>query len=176
MDLVPIKVRINRRAAKNGAVNDYPDFNRIAADIHEGMDWSIFIDVFGSGMIYGTVEEGDDLKQYCIMCVPEAFALEAVRLFSPQVEEIDERTLDTWYAAKGPGREQAEDRVDTDALQALRIREELGQDVTALKVKALNPKDDTPGIRENPHKTWARLKAHKNIEIIARLREPGPPV
>ena len=174
MELVPIKVRIDRKSAKSGAINDYPKFNQINSDIRKGMDWSSYLDEYGSGMIYGTEVEGNEEKQYCIMCVPEDFAAEALKLFGDKVEEIDESTLDTWYDAKGPGRNQSEELVNTDALTAIRVREELGEDVSALKARALDPKDDTPGISENPNKTWTRKKAELRIEIIPRLRKPGP--
>ena len=64
--------------------------------------------------------------------------------------------------------------MDADALQAIKAREELGENVQALKARSLNPKDKTPGVRENPHKTWARIKANFNIDILPRLKMGGP--
>ncbi len=175
-DLVPIKVRIDRKATKSGARNDYPDFNQIDFWLRKGMDWSSYLDEYGSGMIYGSEAEGDDFKQYCIMCVPEDFALAALVLFSDQIEEIDEDTLDIWYETKGPGKRHEENLVNIEALQEIKLREDFGQDMSTIKLKALDPKDKTPGVIENPHKTWARRKATLRIEIIPRLRKPEPPV
>ncbi len=48
-DLVPIKVIIGTR--ENGHA-DHPDFSALPSVVASGMDWSKYVDTFGSGWLY----------------------------------------------------------------------------------------------------------------------------
>lgn len=170
--LVILKVKIGTN--EKGAAK-YPDFNSIPSNIRGNMDWSSYIDSFGSGWIYDSVghkEEvinGDEFdsplgNQWGMILVPSAFASSAESLFPNEVKVIEEVVAKDFYdnrvAAKQP-----EHLVDIKALEAIKVREDLGEDVSLLKQKSLDPNDKTPGLSVNKNKTWEGFKENKNITI-----------
>lgn len=165
--LVPLKVKI--KLGSEGA--KYPDFNQIAPAIRENMDWSHFIDNHGVGWHYdqtsGLGEDSVDSpfgEQWGMMIVPSAFATEAVSKFPNEVEVLTENLAEMFYDEKAHVKDEAE-IVNVEALQAIKVREDLGEDMTAKKAKALNPNELEAGVRKNKSKTWSDFKALKNIII-----------
>ena len=170
INLVPIKIEIGRKATpRGGATNDYPDFNNISLAIRRGLDWAAYVDTHGSRMLYGKILEGN--SQFCVMCVPEDFALAALAMFPTQVTEMNETDLEIWYDTNAASEFLDENR-DVDVMQAIKTRRDLGIADTQDEIDALNPQNPKPGIRENPLKNWVRLKAKRNLGIIARLQKP----
>lgn len=157
----------------------YPNFNKVTPATRKNMDWSKYIDVHGSGMHYNkTCGHQDDTPespyghQQCCICVPADFAGEALALFPDTVHECTAAEFEDFYNNKAHAHEPTE-LVDTDALNGLAAQRSLmvslEQDTSALDAKiakALNPADETErGIRPNPNKTWASVKAKRGIAV-----------
>jgi hypothetical protein len=175
-ELVPIKVDIGLRDTDGSA--DYPNFNLVSAEARKGMDWSKFIDTHGTGWCYdqmcGHREDGgaeSPVGHQCgCICVPEAFALEAIALFPTKVTRMTAAEYETFHNMKGHIRDD-EELVDTDVLNGLNAQRNLmvatGKDTTALDAritKALDPAQETEmGVRKNNNKKFTDFARTRGI-------------
>jgi hypothetical protein len=171
-ELVGIKVIIGRVPTATGVKNLYPNFNRIHSTLRAHMDWSSYIDSFGSGWHYDEIapfgtsdpeSPGTD-EMFGVIAVPEEFAREAVRLFPDTVSTVDEveftRLFETRTKSSAP-----DTFIDTPRLDQLRSRYGIVgpiDDPAALALmspedrRAVDPNDPAPGIVNNPDKTVSR--------------------
>jgi len=187
MDMVCIKVKIGRKREGNRVVNDYPDFNRLHKDLRRDMDWSAFIDTFGTGWFYDKIsgfgeadaENPDPNIQYGMIAVPEDFALAAVDEFPDQVTIEDEVELERFHDERATAH-MPDERIDREVLDSIRakhgitgsLEDERGRPasrITDSEKKALDPDHPAPGICKNWKKRWADLKARRGIKIV----QPG---
>ncbi len=168
IELVPIKINIGIDGNTGHA--KYPAFNNIDNDVRKGLDWSIFVDKFGSGWHYdktsGHKEHSVDSpigQQWGILCVPEDFALQATTLFPNDVFVITESEVETFYNEKAHAHEPVEN-VDIDVLHAIKAKKDLGID-TPEEAAAIDRNHPARGIRFNKTKTWAGFKEKTDISI-----------
>ena len=84
-NLVPLKVRIGLHG--NGHAK-YPDFNSLKTIQDIGVDWSVYVDMYGDGWLYdkksGHRDDTPDSpfgQQWGVLLVPEEFASEAAKAF-----------------------------------------------------------------------------------------------
>lgn len=166
MDLVPIKIKIGLK--ENGQAQ-YPNFNQLTAV--GGMDWSKYIDVNGSGWLYDCCghkeqEVGSPMgQQWGVILVPKVFADEAVAAFPSEVTKLTEVEVSDFYDNKH-AKDFPDEEIDNDILQGIKLKQDLGQQLTLQQVKALDPDDDTPGVRKNKRKVWTDYKALKAIKVV----------
>jgi hypothetical protein len=173
-DLIPIKVKILKGVKNGKAQHIYPDFNLISSEIREGMDWSDYFDYKGIGWHYdklsgfGEVDavNPDPDVWYGCTCVPKAFADSAVTLFPSIVTIINESDFEVFYNDRAHVHEPTE-IIDTDKLQAIKARRDLGLQDTPEILKALDPNDPTSGVVLNKNKTWELFKSRKGLQIDA---------
>lgn len=147
----------------------YPDFNQINASIRKGMDWCTYIDAFGISMQYdktcGHKEHSVDSpfgQQCCVIAVPQDFATEALKM--PGITKLTPAEFEAFYDGKAHAHEDAE-IVDTDVLQAIKAKEDLGLAVPE-KTDAVNPDHPARGIRKNTEKKWADKKLKIGVNIV----------
>jgi hypothetical protein len=177
-DLVAIKVIIKQDPTNGQAL--YPNFNEITSVTRNGMDWSKFIDVAGGGWHYdkacGHKEESVDSpfgEQIGCLCVPVAFAVEALNLFPGVVSKMTANEFAVFNDDKAHAHEDAE-KVDTDTLNGLSARRQLmkvrNKDTTELDKqidRALNPLiKEEMGVRKNDTKLWADAVGVNGINLI----------
>jgi hypothetical protein len=158
---------------------DYPNFNLISSATRQGMDWAKYIDAHGNGMHYdktcGHKEDSAESPyghQFCCLCVPKAFADEALALFPDKVRELTEVEFEDFHDNKAHAHE-SDENIATDVLNGLNARrtlmKALAQDTAQLDVKiakALDPLDKTEqGVLKNDNRLWADSKAVKGIEL-----------
>lgn len=189
MELVPIKVRIGLNSKRQ---HDYPNFNLVSSEVRKGMDWSNYIDAFGTGWHYDKVcghretDEGNDQVpmghrhrntevgvQFGVMCVPEDFALEAESLFPNAVEILDEDELQSFYEERCTVFEPDEE-IDKDVVDHLMMKQKLEdagllpaptEAEKASRRRMLDKEQNVPGIRKNKRKRWADFKASRGVTI-----------
>lgn len=164
-DLVPIKVTI-RKGSNNGQRKlIYPNFNIIDESIRNGLKWSYYIDAYGTGWSYDKVEnigKGNETGA-CVTCVPKDFADAAISLFPLDVQILSESEMADFWDNRSHVYE-PDEHVDIDALQAIKLKEDLGV-ATPEKANAINPLNETKGIRKNKNKKWVDFKADKKITL-----------
>jgi len=178
MDLVPIKVKIGLRTS--GEAN-HPNFNTLAVVVDSGMDWSNYIDTFGSGWLYdqdsGHKETRDNKdewdsphgEQWGMVLVPKLFADQAVAAMPGIVTKLDETKCqhfyDNFHAKNLP-----DNNVDEKALKEFQAKTSSGAELTveetARRDKALDPNDSAPGITKNQNKKWVDFKTMKGVNIV----------
>lgn len=166
MDLVPIKVKIGLK--ENGQAK-YPDFNQLAAT--GGVDWSFYIDANGSGWLYDCcghkeAEANSPMgQQWGMILVPQAFADEAIATFPDEVMKLTEEECENFYNDKH-ARDLPDEDIDNNILEGIKLKQDLQQPLTAQQTKALDPDDDTPGVRKNKRKLWTDYKTLTSIKIV----------
>lgn len=178
-NLVPIRIKITRGMRNGRMQNIYPNFNKIASNIRQGLDWSNYFDQFGlswhydrkSGFGDKDTYNPDPNIQYGCTCVPQDFADKAVELFPTLVEQITEILFETFYDEQAHAHEPV-DNYSTDVLQALAAKNTLGIAQTAHDARCLDPTDPCPGIVANKNKTWLLYKARRGCGITASLAKP----
>ena len=175
-DLTPIKVKIGLKTEKARKLHDFPAFESLACVQASGCDWSVYMDVKGSGWLYDQVcghsDHADDSP--CgtwlgVALVPDEFATEAVAAFPSQVEIINEAAFQAFYEGKVTSA-QPTMNYNSEMLQAIAAKKALGLSLSPEDNAALDPASDTPGITQNKLKAWAGLKAAKAYTIRADLR------
>ena len=182
-DLVPlrVKIRYGKHSATGKKQHLFPNFNQLPSNLRGDMDWSEYIDVYGTGWHYDnksgigevdSVNPDPDIWFGCF-CVPLDFATAAVALFPADVEIVNEVAFENFYNNR------AHDHVpaiadDIEALQALKIRIELGnlQKIDQEYIKAMDPDDTTPGRTRNPTKTWEGCKTNCGYTIHPLYKKP----
>lgn len=184
-DLVPLKMKIGLK--ENGHAK-HPAFNSIPDAARGNMDWSHYVDRYGSRMHYDKQcgHDDDDVGsprgvQFAVMGVPQAFATEALKLFGPTgtaepgiVEEIAEADFEAFYNDRAHAHEDSE-RVDTAVLQAIKAKQDLSLALTKEQQDALDPAKPQPGLRPNTNKTWAGFKAKRGLTVVSRLAKAVAP-
>ena len=167
-ELTAIKVKIGKK--KDGHAK-YPDFGLLQVVKDEGMDWAKYVDVYGLGWKYDKKCGHDEVDVESpqgiwlgMLVVPEVFALQAVAMFPDEVELLDDVDAENFYNNRVTVK-MSDEIVDNDVLQGIKLKQDLGQPLTAQQLKALDPNDDTSGIRKNKDKVWADFRAKKDITV-----------
>jgi hypothetical protein len=149
----------------------YPNFNALAAVQATGMDWAKYVDIHGLSWHYdktsGHQEDTPDSpwgQQWGVLIVPEEFASQAVAAFPDVCARLTEAGLEAFYDEKAHAHEQDE-RIDLPVLEGIRAKQAIGRPLTPQQEKALDPDDDTPGIRKNPKRKWQDFKRLVNVTI-----------
>ena len=169
MELVPIKVKI--LSGQSGCL--YPDFNALEIVKASGMDWSQYIDQDGSGWLYdkkcGHAEVDEDSPAGVwmgMLLIPEQFAVEAIAMFPDRITKLTGVECEKFYNERHACKMNDED-IDSDILQNIKAKQDLGLPLSVSQVKALDPEDDTPGIRKNKNKVFADYVATRDISVKA---------
>lgn len=183
-DLIPLKITITRAEQ-----NNYPPFNDIPVEIRKGLDWAVYIDRHGSGLLYDVKsgfnevdeENPDPHTLWCFLMVPEDFAREAIARFPGQVMEIDEAEFERCYNERC-ALHQPDETVDPGTLQGILAQLQIERDFPgvmppisgekrAAMRRALDPADRSPGVRANPNRTYKGFKAMRGLTVAERLRK-----
>lgn len=166
-ELVPIKVDIGIK--ENGQAK-YPDFNTILPAIRHSMDWSKYVDVYGTGWHYdccGHKEEESGSPhnhQMGMLLVPEDFAIAAIAAFPGVVSALTEAETEDFYD-NHVAKNEPDEIIDTEVLQGIKLKKDLGVDLTAQQEAALDPDKEERGIRKNKRKKFVDLKTQKGVTI-----------
>ena len=169
MDLAAIKVSIGLQ--QNGQ-HLYPAFGALPVVQASGVDWSTYVDTFGSGWLYDAccghrvaTPESPLGQQWGILLVPLAFALQAVAAFPLVVARLTEAELTAFYNAHCHSME-PDQFMDLDVLQGIAAKRSLNLPAEPWEADALNPNHPMRGIRANRAKRWAGYKALTNTVIV----------
>lgn len=174
MELVAIKVKIG---LKDNGHAKYPQFNSLDASVRDNMDWCHFVDKFGGWHYDQTSGHREDTadsplgQQWGMLLVPASFADAAITAFPSEVSKMTEAEAESFYNAKAHIND-PDELFDQDVLSGIKMKQELSLPLTANQQKALDPNDDTPGIRKNKDKTWSAFKDRKKITLKAVAIEP----
>ena len=177
-NLVPIRIKITRGMRNGRMQNIYPNFNKIASNIRQGLDWSNYFDQFGlswhydrkSGFGDTDTYNSDPNVQYGCTCVPQDFADKAVEQFPGSVEQIKEVDFEKFYNEQAHAHE-PEENYSTEVLQALSAKKDLGLALSAHDNRCLDPDDPCPGIVKNKNKTWKLHKSRRKCTIHPDLAD-----
>lgn len=175
--LVPLIVRIGlkqetgTRSEKPSRVHAYPDFNSLPIVQSSGMDWSNYVDIEGLGWHYDQccgheIDHPDSPVGAWngLLLVPKQFADEAVALFPSQCRKVTEAQCQAFWETHATSQMPDED-IDPEILQGIEIKQRLNLPLTLFQQRAIDPDDDTPGIRRNRHKNWADFKQRAGLTI-----------
>ena len=138
--------------------------------IRHGLDWSKYIDTYGTGWHYDCcghqdVEAGSPSgQQWGMLLVPEDFADQAILLFPLVVSKMTEVEAKDFYDNKVT-KKVSEEIINNEILQGIKLKQDMGIQLTADQLKAIDPNDDMPGIVKNKKKSFDDLKALKDISI-----------
>jgi len=99
-----------------------------------------------------------------MLLVPATFVTEALAAFPDECETMKETDVQTFYDEKAHAHEPDEE-IDEKVLTSIKMKQDLGVALTPDQIKALDPEDETRGIRKNKRKKWADYKALKNISL-----------
>jgi len=170
-DLVPIKVII-----ENGKTFKYPDFNQLQCvknwmKSNEG-DWSNYISIVGNGWQYdnvGTFGEDDGETpegKWCgLLLMPREFVEQALVAFPDNIFILNETECQEFYDNRH-AKDFPDEEIDKTILEGIKLKKDLGLVLTSEQEKALDPTDDTIGIRKNKNKKWVDYKVTKSINVI----------
>lgn len=167
-DLVPIKVKILLN--KDGSAK-YPMFNRLRCVADSGMDWSHYVDRLGTGWHYdccGHMEEEDGSpvgQQWGMLLIPKEFADQAVSMFPDTVAKMSELQSEEFYN-QHVARDAPEEFYDAAALEAIRLKQNMGRPLGDIERAAMDPDTNIPGIRRNRKKTFAGLRQECGVRIV----------
>jgi hypothetical protein len=171
--LVPVKVKIGLKQNRH---HDYPNFNKLNCVKESGLDWSVYVDVQGLEWHYDKkcghkeYEINSPLgMQWGVLIIPKIFAEEALVMFPDLVTKLDEMELEDFYDNRAHAHE-PDNKTDKEALKEFTVKIEAGevlsQEDRARFDKALDPNDDTPGIKKNFKKKWIDFKTVVEVEIV----------
>ena len=176
-DLVALKIKIGLKGkdwtkAEERGHALYPNFNQLQSVINSGMDWSNYVDTYGEGWHYDKKcghkqEDETSLKgmQWGMLIVPKEFADEAVATFPQVCSVVNEAELEDFYDNRAHAHE-PDERIDDVVLKGIEGKKILGKSLTPGQERALDPEDDTPGIRKNHRRYWKDYKAKQGVNII----------
>ena len=175
MELVPIKISISIKSTGAAAGQHlYPDFGAMEAVRRSGLNWSRYIDIYGTGWHYcrksGHTDDDPAIgspagHQHGMLLVPKAFADQAVAAFA-EVEKMTEAEAKSFYESRCMVG--AVETVDNaDVLTAMAAKRQLGIEETDQDRRALDPNDPTPGIIKNERATWTGFKKTAKFKIVA---------
>lgn len=155
----------------------YPDFNQIERAIRESMDWSVYVDKFGSGWMYDSVCGHRDHDDYSpqgswlgFLLVPDDFAQAAIALFGDVCSIVTEEECE-WFYDQRNAIAQPELNVDRDVAERLERKQDRGESLTTGELQALDPEHPSPGVVRNKLKTWEGIKSQRNYEIRTDLQK-----
>lgn len=185
MNLTGIKVKIGL----SGGTHDFPNFNTLPVVIASGIDWAYYVDMYGTGWVYDkitghsdeTIESPMGIWFGCLL-IPQQFATEAIAAFPLLCTALTEVEYQDFYdnkamvrlpenlydetAVASSDREvrnldeiSAADPSDVpkrDAADAARVR----------RGRALDPADETPGLRKNHKRYWVDHKLKSGITYV----------
>lgn len=168
--LASMKVKIGLRMDGRGAL--YPDFNNLSVVQNADLDWSEYIDVYGEGWQYdktsGHKENTPDSphgQQWGMILAPIDFVKEACQAFPGECSIMDENGAKEFYEKKVTV-DAPDEEINTDVLQGIKVKQDLGLQLTPGQTNALNPDHSAPGIRKNKRKAWNDLKSLVDMEIV----------
>lgn len=172
MELIPLKVKIGLKNEGGKKLHAFPDFNQIDSALRDNMDWSYFVDKFGgwhydqiSGHADDDPSDGTPRGNWDgMLCVPNTFAQAAVTMFPAQCSILTETQAETFYDTRGHVRDSAI-KEDTNVLQAIKAKRDLGIVEDQADLDALNPDHPTPGRRRNKRKDWIGFKTAEGVTI-----------
>lgn len=129
MELVPLRIKIGRKQGPKGMQNDYPDFNAMDSAIRHDLDWSNYVDTYGTGWHYdklsgfreADVYNPDAGMQFGMFAVPEDFANAAVAMFPTKVEILTEAQFELFYNDRAHSHE-SEEKANSGVLNVLRAK------------------------------------------------------
>lgn len=170
MDLVPVKVKIGTNPLTGGAL--YPNFNLVSPGLRKGMDWSKYIDVYGDGWKYDKccghkteTPESPRGEQWGVLLVPKDFAADILMRFPNECSKITEVELEDFFNNHAH-KHMPEEYLDEDILTGIKLKQDLGLQLSAQQLSALDPTTDDRGIRKNKNKYWADYKIKRGINVI----------
>ena len=168
-NLVPMKVIIR---LNNEGQALYPNFNTLNIVQASGLDWARYIDVHGLGWHYdktsGHKEESIDSPfgtQQGVLIVPKTFVEEAVIAFPLDCISINEVELEDFYNNKSHVNE-PDELFDMSILEGIRVKNELGIALTQQQQNAIDPQNNTPGIKKNKKRFWNDYKQETCVKIV----------
>lgn len=176
-NLVALKVKIGTKGKDWPKPEErghalYPNFNELKAVMDTGLDWAKYVDVYGEQWHYdkccGHKQEDETSPrgmQWGMLVVPKEFADEATKKFPEVCSIVDETELEDFWDNRAHAHE-LEEKLDDVVLRGIEAKRALGKELTPGQEKALDPEDDTPGIRKNHNRYWKDYKAKQEIEII----------
>lgn len=167
-NLTPIKVKILLK--QNGHAK-YPNFNELNSVQQSGKDWCVYIMEEGLGWHYDVTGHSEDTvdspvgQQWGVLIVPQEFADESVLVYPDICTKLTEQELESFYNDKSHCNE-ADEIFDQPVLDGIKTKQDLGLDLTAQQLLALDPNNPTSGIVKNNKKYWADFKLKNNINIV----------
>lgn len=167
--LKALKVKIGLKT-DGGAL--YPDFNSLEVIKQAKVDWSKYVDSMGDGWHYdktsGHKEASDDSPmgmQWGVLLVSNTFATQAAEMFPEECTIIDEAEYTDFHENKAHKHE-PEELADSKVLEVIKAKRDASVKLSLKDEEALDPENDTPGIRKNKRKLFADYKQLKGIELI----------
>lgn len=169
MKLVPLRVLIG---LKGNGQHAYPPFNKLGKQLLDNQNWSTYIDRFGGwhydkecGHADHDPENGTPSGQWCgMLLVPVAFAEAAAEKWPEQCVILTEEDAEAFYNNRAHAHED-EIHDDTEALQALAAKKQLGVIDEAEVKAALDPDHPARGRRRNKTKSWRGYKKQRGVEL-----------
>lgn len=176
-DMLPIKVKIGSRP--NGHA-DHPDWTRLQIVKSSGLGTMYKPDLMGGWKYDKTCGHADDTPespagvQYGMLTVSPEFAYEAISVFPDKVSIMTEAEAEDFWDNKAMAYI-SENKTDSNELVSLKseydIRKILGQntaDLEAKMSKAIDPRDDAPGLKKRKNKKWSDAKANYGVSVQKR--------
>lgn len=170
MRLVPLKVKIRLKDHKGQTTHAFPPFNQLGPEIIGDVDWSYYVERHG-GWFYdrlsGHKDHDADSPQgewHGMILVPRDFADAALSQFPDQVERLTDAQAQQFYEARVTVN-QPNEFTDADALKEIAARRDAGLEDNEDVQNALDPEHPALGVRKNRMKTWAGLKATRDVEV-----------
>lgn len=191
MDLTGLKVKIGLKIKDKKKTHAFPDFNQLPVVILSGMDWSYYVDMFGLGWCYDKVAghvDHDPVNESpagtwigCLL-VPQQFVTEAIDAFPTVCSAVIEADYQNFYDNRAMVRV-PENHYDKEAMELIdrvvvdrqelvdanpsdSVSKGLLNGIKAKQAKALDPNDETPGIRKNHARYWADHKIKSSINYV----------
>lgn len=170
MELVAIQVKLGKHPNKGEIL--YPDFNQLQVVKDSGVDWMVYVDLYGSGWLYdkkyGHAELGPDSPVGtwlgCLL-VPKIFADEAIAMYPALVTKLIETEFEIFYDERNQAKT-PDEIINKEILEGIKTKQDLELVLTTNQNKALDPEDDTPGIVKNKRKMWVDYKQLMDITIV----------
>ena len=176
MEVKIIKVVIGTHAVDGRRSAAYPDFNLLDIVKESKMDWAYYVDDNGGGWHYdkccdhSTEAPGSPVGvQFGMLCVPPAFADQAMRMFPGVVVPMSEADAETFYNDHAHAHE-SDELVNASILNGIAAKNAAGVTLTNQDVLAMNASDPTPGITKNTTKTWKGYKEKLGLNVQEPLR------
>jgi len=168
-EVVPLKIKIELNTTGK---HKYPNFNILPTVQTARMDWSVYVDVHGSGWHYDKccgheveTAEAPLGVQYGVLLVPRAFADEALNFFPDKCKKLTEDALKIFYDTHAHGHE-PDEQINLEVLQGIDIKQRLGLPLTPQQIRAIDPTNDDPGIRKNKRRFWKDYKEMRGYVIV----------